>query len=118
MGVLNISQKQPKNFNIVWCPLCCKGPNNEIHLVMECRVIKPHLSKIKVDVKMSLGMEKDADPDSDKESWLRQLIGQDRRTSRLKLIQRGIALSLLVDRFISLWSEKIGVTVHRPPVLH
>ena len=85
-------------------------------------MIKPHLSKIKVDVKMSLGMDipkkKDADPDSDKESWLRQLIGQDRRTSRLKLIQRGIALSLLVDRFISLWSEKIGVTVHRPPVLH
>ena len=41
----------------VVCPLYCKGPNNEIHLVMECRVIKPHLSKIKVDVKTSLGME-------------------------------------------------------------
>ena len=107
---------------VVVCPLCCKGPNNEIHLVMECRVIKPQLSKIKVDVKTSLGMEiakiKDEDPDGDKESWLRQLIGQDRRTSRLKLVQRGIALSLLVDKFFSLWSEKIGATVHRRPTWH
>ena len=60
-------------------------------------MIKPHLSKIKVDDKMSLGMEtakmKDADPDSDKESWLRQLIGQDRRMSRLRLIQSIPSLS-------------------------
>ena len=67
---------------------------------------------------MEIAKIKDEDPDGDKESWLRHLIGQDRRTSRLKLVQRGIALSLLVDKFFSLWSEKIGATVHRRPAWH
>ena len=32
---------------VVVCPLCSKGPNNEIHLVMECSVLKSERSKIK-----------------------------------------------------------------------
>ena len=106
---------------VVVCPLCSKGPNNEIHLVMECRVLKSERSKIKIDSDVSLGMEiakiKDDDPEGDKESWLRQLVGQDKTVSRLRMIQRGIALSCLVDRFFSLWSELIGATVQRRPDL-
>ena len=66
---------------------------------------------------MEIAKIKDDDPKGDKESWLRQLIGQDKTVSRLRMIQRGIALSCLVDRFFSLWSELIGATVPRRPDL-
>ena len=105
---------------MVVCPLCSKGPpNNEIHLVMDCSIIKPEISRIKIDKDDSLGMEisriKDADPEGDKESWLRQLIGQDKWVSRLRLIWRGVALACLVDKFFAMWSEHIGATMETRP---
>ena len=77
---------------VVICPLCSKVSNNEIHLVMECSIKKPEISRIRFNKDVSVGMEiariKDADPEGDKESWLRQLIGQDKSVSRLRKIER------------------------------
>ena len=102
---------------VTQCPLCLIGPNNELHLVMHCRsLVTPRLSiRLRGGVSLPAALESVCTRHSctlDVET-LRMFLGQEPGLSRLDLVDRSLALDVLVDYFFQEWSKSRGRAVTR-----
>ena len=106
-----------ENGRVVTCPICLDGPNDEIHLVMKCKVLKPARESITLENGRSLAqtlndIRNQYHTESPAET-LRYFLGEEPNLSRYNFIGRGVALDILVDTFFKTWSELRNRAVSR-----
>ena len=102
---------------IIQCPLCFQGSNNEIHLLVTCEMMTKHRQSIKLRSGISIqdcisSLQK---PGSDNLSAVRRFLTQEKGVRKLDMIDRGIALEMLVDKYFLEWSNVTGRILNRHP---
>ena len=100
---------------ILQCPLCYQGSNNEIHLLLKCEMMSKHRQSIKLRNGLSIhdyihSLQK---PNLDELSAIRRFLTQEKGVSKLDMVDRGIALEMLVDKFFLEWSNITGRMINR-----
>ena len=101
---------------VVICPLCQKGNNNKIHLLVECEDMINKRNTVKLE-ETTLGnminrIRKELNGASNK-SITRYFLGQEKNLTRNQYMQRGRVLGEMIDRFMELWSIKAGIKLKR-----
>ena len=105
---------------VLQCPLCFQGSNNEFHMLMKCNIMIPARSEIKLRDGRSLESTLiDLQSRSrDEFEAARMFLGQDKELQRTDMIDRGLALDILVDKFYLEWSTIRGLVVPRTAATH
>ena len=106
---------------VTLCPLCFLGPNDEIHLLLHCEKLRPSRTRIMVDGGLSLEsslrhLRRVEGPSGDAETVC-NFLGQT-STPIHGLIERGLALDILLDEFFLMWTTVSGRQVSRKPIFN
>ena len=106
---------------VTLCPLCFMGPNDELHLLLHCVKLRGALYPILVDGGQSLessllSHRRILGPSGDAET-VRNFLGQS-LTPVQGLVERGLALDILLDEFFLVWTTVSGKPVSRTPVFN
>ena len=99
------------------CPLCLLGPNTELHVLLGCTSLRRSRSTIFMLSGVSLesllvSIRHSYNCQSDQEV-ARFFLGQERGLTRMNLVDRGLALDVLLTAFYSQWSVLRGRTISR-----
>ena len=103
---------------VTYCPLCLQGRNDEIHLILHCSILSQTRNSIKMQSGSSLSstlikLRAKFACTSDQEV-VRLFLGQEPRLTRVTMIDRGLALDLLLTSFYREWSKMRGRAIQRP----
>ena len=100
---------------VLQCPLCFQGSNDEFHLLMKCTLMDQARSENKLrDTRLLQSTLLDLQTRSiDEFEAVRLFLGQDKSITKKDLMDRGLALDILVNRFFLKWSEIRGQAVTR-----
>ena len=103
---------------VTYCPSCLQGRNDEIHLILHCSVLSHTRNSIIMQSGASLGstlmeLRIKFSCTSDQEV-VRLFLDQEPRLTRMTMIDRGLALDLLLTCFYREWSKTRGRTIQRP----
>ena len=103
---------------VTYCPLCLQGRNDEIHLILHCSILSQTRNSIKMQSGSSLSstlieLRTKFACTSDQEV-VRLFLGQEPRLTRVTMIDRGLALDLLLTSFYREWSKMRGRAIQRP----
>ena len=101
---------------VIMCPLCLKGSNNEVHLLVECEDLESRRESIPIEeltLKQKLEQIRTILNNPTSASITRYFLGQENDLSRLQYMHRGKALMSMISRFMELWSKKAGRTLQR-----
>ena len=98
------------------CPLCLNGDNNEVHLLIQCKRLNYCRTKILVHGGVSLDrvLAELRISSSDDAECVRRFLGQSSHTCK-ELMERGLALDILLDEFFLEWSKASGKTFKKNP---
>ena len=99
---------------VVGCPLCLLGPNNELHLAMHCHCLVA--TRLSIHLKGSVSLMESVRARNNcvlNEETLNMFLGPEPGLTRLDLVDRGLALDILVDCFFVEWSKSCGRTIAR-----
>ena len=99
------------------CPLCLLGPNTELHVLLNC----VSLHRIRSTIFMLSGAFLESLLSSIRHSYncqsdqevARFFLGQEHGLTRIDLIDRGLALDVLLTSFYAQWSVLRGRTIPR-----
>ena len=103
---------------VTLCPLCLGGPYVESHLLLHC----PELRTLRTRTKVSGGLSLEESlevlrvtqgPSGDDET-IRCYLGQTGHPLSV-MVERGLALDILLDEFFRVWTVKCGRTQSRKP---
>ena len=103
---------------VTYCPSCLQGRNDEIHLILHCSVLSHTRNSIIMQSGASLGstlmeLRIKFSCTSDQEV-VRLFLDQEPRLTRMTMIDRGLALDLLLTCFYREWSKMRGRAIQRP----
>ena len=103
---------------VTYCPLCLQGRNDEIHLILHCSILSQTRNSIKMQSGSSLSstlikLRAKFACTSDQEV-VRLFLGQEPRLTRVTMIDRGLALDLLLTSFYREWSKMRGRAIQSP----
>ena len=103
---------------VIFCPLCLQGRNDEIHHILHCSVLSQTRNSIIMQSGSSLGstlmdLRIKFSCTSDQEV-IRYFLGKEPRLTRMTMIDRGLALDLLLTSFYREWSKTRGRAIQRP----
>ena len=106
-----------ENGRIVDCPLCSEGPNNEIHLIVECQSLLPTrrstiLSNGHSIKHLLTSGQYEATQTSD--GKLRLFLGLEDGLKTKDYVERGLAIIEMVSVFFNEWSAKVDRQIPRP----
>ena len=101
---------------VTLCPICLNGPNNEIHLLLHCEPLGIKRKRIyvsgNISLETSLEMLRKSPGEAGDEECIRNFLGKPGMQLR-ELVDRGLALDILLDEFFLMWSNKSGKTIDR-----
>ena len=100
---------------VLQCPLCFQGSNDKFHPLMKCPLMDQARSEIKLrDTKTKSLKSTLLDLRSrsiDEFEAVRLFPGQDKSVTKKDLMDRGLVLDILVNKFFLIWSEIRGRAV-------
>mgnify|MGYP006975812852 CR=1 FL=1 len=106
-----------ENGRIVDCPLCNDGPNNEIHLIVDCKSLLPtRRSTIlsnghSIQYLLTNGQYEAAQTSDGKLRWF---LGLEDGLRTKDNFERGLAIIEMVTVFFNEWSAKVDRQIPRP----
>ena len=100
---------------VLQCPLCFQGDNNEFHLLIPCKQMEHHRQGISLRSEQSIQsfLTEQRTQGKDDFQAIRVLLGQEGKINKMDLIDRGLALDILLDKFFLEWSSVAGKLVGR-----
>ena len=106
-----------ENGRIIDCPICNDGPNNEIHLIVECKSLSVTRRSIilsnghSIQYLLTNGQYETAQTSDGK---LRLFLGLEDGLRTKDYVERGLAIIEMVNVFFNEWSNKVDRQVPRP----
>ena len=100
---------------VLQCPLSFLGDNNEFHLLVSCKQMEKHRQSISLRTGQTLQSfitEQQASGHDDLQA-VRILLGQGAQIKKMDLVDRGLALDILLDKFFLEWSNVSGRLISR-----
>ena len=105
-----VSQNEDR---VLQCPLCFQGSNNEFHLFIKFTIVLS--ARLEIMLRDWSFLESTL-LDLQSRSWdkfetARVFLGQDKKLLKTDMIDRGLALDILVDKFYLEWTNMRGQVV-------
>ena len=100
---------------VLQCPLCFQGDNNEFHLLITCKQMEHHRQGISLRSGQSIQsfLTEQRSQGKDDFQAIRVLLGQGEKINKMDLIDRGMALDILLDKFFLEWFSVAGKLISR-----
>ena len=95
------------------CPLCRNVWFNEVHLLIECKMLDTFRKQLKIKQGITLyalfESYRRKDSSADLYTLARMFLGQERGLKKMDYVKRGIILEAIVEKFFNLWQIQSGI---------